>query len=80
MRNVFWGYQGRGVPPEARHFNPIILAVALEGALEQASDIIYEMASSEAESNLSPNVGSFNALMQVCSIAVSRFCGLHNAY
>ena len=60
--------QGAGVALEPRHFNPVILAEALEGGLEQASDFIYEMANSEG-SNLSPDVGSFNVLLQVRATA-----------
>lgn len=74
--------QGAGVAPEPRHFNPIILAEALEGGLEQASDFIYEMANSEG-SNLSPDVGSFNALLQVRASAagcLSVSGAVQNAY
>ena len=69
MRLCWMARQAQDVLPEARHFNPIIRAEALGGALEQASNLISEMDNSALGSCLRPDVESFNALLEVLSIA-----------
>jgi hypothetical protein len=54
-----------GVLPESRHFTPIIRAEALGGAVENATALIHEMASSTLGKQLGPSVESFNALLEV---------------
>lgn len=53
-----------GVLPEPRHFTPIIRAEALGGAVENATALIHEMASSTLGKQLGPSVDSFNALLE----------------
>ena len=53
-----------GVLPESRHFTPIIRAEALGGAVENATALIHEMASSTLGKQLGPSVDSFNALLE----------------
>lgn len=67
------GLQAQEVHPEARHFNPIIRAEALGGALEQASSLITEMDNSSLGSRLAPNVESFNALLEVGFLGLRSF-------
>ena len=61
-----------GVLPESRHFTPIIRAEALGGAVENATALIHEMASSTLGKQLGPSVDSFNALLEARCVLARR--------
>ena len=62
-----------GVLPGSRHFTPIIRAEALGGAVENATALIHEMASSTLGKQLGPSVDSFNALLEARRTQISSY-------